>query len=63
MISSIFKVIKLTEENKDCTARSIAVTIYPDMNVTSCPDILLLIKHVIAKNVCQILYTHAHHSL
>ena len=46
----------LTQENKDCTACSIAVTIYPEMNVTSCPDILLLIKHVIAKNVRQILF-------
>ena len=38
-------ILKVTQENKDCGTCSNGVTIYPEMNVTTCTDTVSLIKH------------------
>ena len=49
-------ILKVSQENKAHEACSNSVTIYSEMNVTTCPDSVSLIKHAIVRNALQILF-------
>jgi len=49
LILNLEVIVKVTQENRDRGGSCNSVTIYPEVNVTTCPDTVSLTKHAIAK--------------